>query len=58
MEVAPAQSEEYIEQQSAPQASADNWWYYCPNPQGYYPYVRDCSDGWQRVAPQPPQTVQ
>jgi hypothetical protein len=44
----------YIEQ--APQASAaqgSNYWYYCSNPQGYYPSVNACSMGWQKVAPQP-----
>jgi hypothetical protein len=29
-------------------------WYYCQNPQGYYPYVTECPGGWQQVAPQPP----
>jgi hypothetical protein len=24
-------------------------WYYCNNPQGYYPYVRACNGGWQTV---------
>lgn len=38
-------------QQAAPPSS---WWYYCPDSQAYYPYVRSCSVGWQRVAPQPP----
>src|ERR1700690_1599996 len=46
----------YVERQDvappAPQASAS--WYYCANPQGYYPYVKECPRGWQAVAPQPP----
>ena len=25
-------------------------WYYCHNPQGYYPYVQQCPSGWQPVA--------
>jgi hypothetical protein len=29
-------------------------WYYCENPQGYYPYVQQCPDGW-RTVPQSPQ---
>jgi len=29
-------------------------WYYCQNPQGYYPYVSECPGGWQAVSPQPP----
>jgi hypothetical protein len=30
------------------------YWYYCKNPQGYYPYVKRCPDGWTKVAPTPP----
>jgi hypothetical protein len=51
----------YVEQSApvqVPQAYAppapDNSWYYCASSRSYYPYVRDCPDGWQRVAPQPP----
>ena len=44
---------EYIQQQPAPQ-----YWYYCQNPQGYYPYVKDCSMAWIPVSPQPPQIPQ
>jgi hypothetical protein len=28
------------------------YWYYCENPQGYYPYVRSCPAGWMRVVPE------
>ena len=31
------------------------YWYYCKDPQGYYPYVASCPGGWMRVAPTPPQ---
>jgi hypothetical protein len=24
-------------------------WYYCSDPAGYYPYVAQCSTGWQAV---------
>jgi hypothetical protein len=41
------------EQQSAP-SQQKYYWYYCSNPQGYYPYVRTCPAGWQKVDPQPP----
>lgn len=30
------------------------FWYYCNNPEGYYPYVKECLNGWQQVAPTPP----
>jgi hypothetical protein len=29
-------------------------WYYCRNPEGYYPYVASCPSGWTKVAPAPP----
>jgi hypothetical protein len=28
---------------------ASGTWYYCANPQGYYPYVTQCYSGWQAV---------
>lgn len=40
----------YIEQ-PAPAASND-YWYWCADPQGYYPNVKTCPGGWQAVAPQ------
>ena len=53
----------YVEQnpvpQAAPAASApaadSGWWYYCDQSRGYYPYVRECPGGWQRVPPSPRQ---
>jgi hypothetical protein len=39
------------EAQAAQQAPT---WYYCPSAKGYYPYVRDCPEGWQAVPPHPP----
>jgi len=29
-------------------------WYYCADSQAYYPYVRQCPGGWQRVPATPP----
>lgn len=57
--VTPASPPTYIEQEQAanesrPQAQASsNYWYYCSKPEGYYPYVRECPQGWQAVPPQP-----
>ncbi len=50
------QPTEYIQQpQVAPPQGLDpNYWYYCQNPAGYYPYVQNC-DSWQQVTPTPPQ---
>lgn len=30
------------------------YWYYCRDPEGYYPYVTSCPGGWTRVNPVPP----
>lgn len=48
----------YIQQIPAPvvQQTQSNYWYYCQNPKGYYPYVRECASGWQQVEPTPPPT--
>jgi hypothetical protein len=32
-----------------PVPAAPQYWYYCANPAGYYPYVAQCVVGWQRV---------
>jgi len=65
--VAPSSPPVYVEQGStqpapapgtqpapAPRASPEGWWYYCAESKTYYPYVKECPDGWQRVSPQPP----
>ena len=55
----------YIEQQPAASAAPSapvapvaaapvNYWYYCAAAKNYYPYVKECPSGWQRVSPQPP----
>ena len=39
--------------QPTPQAApANNFWYYCTEPAGYYPYVQNCSRSWMQVVPQ------
>lgn len=52
----------YIEQgQAAPapeqsaSAEDDYYWYHCDKPEGYYPYIKECPAGWQKVAPEPEQ---
>ena len=30
------------------------YWYYCNNPRGYYPYVQNCGAAWRPVPAQPP----
>lgn len=35
------------------QAQDDSsYWYYCDNPEGYYPYIKTCPGGWMKVVPQ------
>ena len=29
------------------------YWYYCTSPKGYYPYVKECPQGWLKVVPEP-----
>jgi hypothetical protein len=57
----PAQPPVYIEQgsiqptpQQAPATPESYYWYHCDKPDGYYPYIRECPGGWQKVAPTPP----
>jgi hypothetical protein len=57
--VVPSQPQVYVERDDAAQAGGQaQWWYWCASSKGYYPYVSTCSEGWQRVAPQPPQATQ
>jgi hypothetical protein len=44
----------YIEQGGAEAAPEPGYWYYCTDAKAYYPYVKQCPGGWQRVAPSPP----
>jgi len=44
----------YVEQPAAAPAPQTSYWYFCPEAQGYYPYVKECPGGWQKVLPQPP----
>jgi len=51
---APAGTQTYIEQGGAQAAPAQSsYWYYCAESKTYYPYVKECPGGWQRVTPQP-----
>ena len=47
----------YIEQSepAAQPVQAQQYWYYCKSGKGYYPYVKECPEGWQKVLPQPEQ---
>jgi hypothetical protein len=44
----------YAQPQAEPQAQPEqreSYWYYCQDPQGYYPYVKSCPGGWMKVVP-------
>lgn len=43
-------SEIYVQ----PAPEAPRYWYYCKDPQGYYPTVKRCPDGWMKVVPPSP----
>lgn len=43
----------YIEQAPPVSAPPASYWYYCAASGGYYPYVKACPSGWQKVLPQP-----
>jgi len=51
----PATPPTYIEQggAQAPAQQPQGYWYYCAASKTYYPYVKECPAGWQRVTPQP-----
>ncbi|MES2740978.1 MAG: hypothetical protein V4754_08490 [Pseudomonadota bacterium] len=44
--VQPAAPTVYIER------SVPGQWYFCSDPQGYYPYVKQCTTAWRTVDPQ------
>jgi hypothetical protein len=48
----PYSSPDYIEQGEAAPEQSQGYWYYCADAKAYYPYVKDCPGGWQRVMPQ------
>lgn len=51
--VTPPQPPVYIQR---PAPKEQHYWYYCEDPKGYYPYVKECPKGWMKVVPpNPPQ---
>ena len=52
--IVPTSPPVYTQQpQVQPAQPQTNYWYYCQDPEGYYPYVKNCPPGWLQVAPQP-----
>lgn len=45
----------YVERDEPAEAAApQGWWFYCEQTKTYYPYVKTCPGGWQKVPPTPP----
>lgn len=49
----------YIQQEPVAEAVVQaaptiNYWYYCTQPAGYFPYVQNCNQPWMKVIPQNP----
>ena len=40
-----------LEDEVKSQGSSSNYWYYCPDPAGYYPDTQTCPGGWLEVVP-------
>ena len=56
----PVREVEYVQPPPPPppaQTVVQQYWYYCQNPMGYYPYVKECPNGWMKVVPKVPQSV-
>jgi hypothetical protein len=54
--VQPAEPDVYTERteaSAAPRSSSGTWWY-CAVSKSYYPYVKQCSSGWEQVPATPP----
>jgi hypothetical protein len=43
----------YVEREAASAPETQSYWYYCGATRGYYPYVKECPGGWQKVATTP-----
>ena len=35
-------------------AEGSGYWYHCDRPRGYYPYVKECPNGWRKEVPHAP----
>jgi hypothetical protein len=51
---APSEPQEYIERSDEYSSEPSDFWYYCRESKAYYPYVKKCPGGWQKVPAQPP----
>jgi hypothetical protein len=42
------------EYEQQPSQQQEYYWYFCPEADAYYPYVKQCPGGWKKVVPTPP----
>jgi hypothetical protein len=53
--IVPSTPPVYIQREVVtPVQQQTNYWHYCREQDGYYPYIKQCPGGWLQVAPQPP----
>jgi len=45
------QEESPVYVEPTPQAEEQTYWYFCPDSRNYYPYVKECPNGWMKVVP-------
>jgi len=45
------QQQPVYQEQYSQQGDQPYYWYYCPDAQNYYPYVKQCPGGWLKVVP-------
>jgi len=50
---APAYSDSQYGSDAQGYSERDDYWYYCPDSQTYYPYVQTCPSPWVKVLPEP-----
>lgn len=50
---APAYSDSQGDYDAQGYAERNDYWYYCPDSQTYYPYVQTCQSPWVKVLPEP-----
>lgn len=51
---APVPVPQHIPPPPATETLRNEYWYFCPSANGYFPYVQQCSQPWIAVPPTPP----
>lgn len=49
--VVPQQPQTYVQRQQE-QSPPQFVWYWCTDPQGFYPYIQQCKSAWMKVIPE------